>query len=624
MIGCALYGEIWPLLPPDANQSAEHPAAERARLVIDNQLQRLLPSHSERLASKLRAACRRWLDKLVRRTPRDLPRRPDSQFQDRLLADLAAQDKFESAIRLLLRRLIPNPQLAFAAVVESAEIDDQPIRSRALCEDSRRTLVVGDDLREELTFQPSLILAGRELRDHAIFQNLAIEDRRKVEQLYLLRLGDACGEFDVLITSALFPIDLSASENLKFTENVVAMLSELWTANRASRTRRAKQESDKAFAALRIQLKPCNDNPGQIIAQYIGQLQKQLDVDRVSLLVTRGAMSTTRLAVSGPAMPRGIETEWRRHEDTLAAACIDQGCLIRFDMSALRSLAIDTLVGGAVTAPIMIDNRVGAVLCLTSRNGWPIPVRVQRLVRGCAECIQEALVELRTSGEVSQRESSPTVIAPLKLTGTSQQVENQSIEAKSEFLATMSYETRNPGHDFWSMSQADFDTDLTETTHRLTEPNSSGDNSLITLVDDIQDGCESARGWHVLLVDDDPMSRLIGREILQKHGHGVTVVHAGADAVLTVQQQEFDLVLLDLNMPEVDGYSAARQIRRWEQTVGRRTRLIALTGDYGKVERAACREADMDGCLAKPLDMQRLRTTIADLSESKPTTQCLL
>ena len=588
------------------NPTADQPAVARARPRLKLRFPRLLPVAGSGWAVKVRSAYRRWLPFLKRGAQRDWSGSPALDLHDRIFTELAAQRDFDEAVRLLLRQLIRDPQLGFAAVVESVKIDDQPLRSRGLCQDSRRSLTVGNDLRDALTFQSSVTLRGKELRDHELFQKLAICDRRKVEQLYVLRLGEARHGFDVLITSDLFPADLEPRQRMAFTENTVALLSGLWTKNRAARTELAQHETDEAFAELRIHLESANDNPRQTIARYIDELRDSLDVDRVSLLVPHGTMATIRLAVGGPAMPRNIEKTWREHENLLAAACIEQGELMQFDTAALRSLDIDTLIGGATTSPIMIDGCVVALLFLTTRSGWPTSVRGQRLVQGCAECLQETIAKMRSAAESNARaQRSNTVRRNFPTTAS----------PMHELLATMTYEISNPGSDFVGTVHASLDPDFAETPADNSEPRSSTEPSLSPTIDETPECEELPERWRVLLADDDPISRLIGREILHKHGHQVTVVRNGADAEAAIHAGQFDVMLLDLQMPDIDWHTVVRQIRAGERMHHRRTYLIALTDD-GSDDRQELgfQEADIDVCLVKPVNSQELRSALGELT----------
>lgn len=119
----------------------------------------------------------------------------------------------------------------------------------------------------------------------------------------------------------------------------------------------------------------------------------------------------------------------------------------------------------------------------------------------------------------------------------------------------------------------------------------------------------------ILLVEDNPVNQLVAKGMLSKLGCAVTVAAHGAEALSQLEQHRFDLVLMDCNMPVMDGYEASRQIRRsgrWPDLP-----IIALTANAMPEERERCRAAGMSDYLAKPFRREEL---IALLDLWVPTT----
>ncbi len=110
----------------------------------------------------------------------------------------------------------------------------------------------------------------------------------------------------------------------------------------------------------------------------------------------------------------------------------------------------------------------------------------------------------------------------------------------------------------------------------------------------------SPRALRVLLAEDHPINQKFAVRVLEGAGHSVTVANNGREAVEQTGSQEFDVVLMDIQMPEVDGLDATRAIRARE---GGRTRLpiIAMTANAMKGDREMCLEAGMDGYVPKPV-----------------------
>jgi len=113
----------------------------------------------------------------------------------------------------------------------------------------------------------------------------------------------------------------------------------------------------------------------------------------------------------------------------------------------------------------------------------------------------------------------------------------------------------------------------------------------------------------VLLADDNRVNQKVALGALQRMGLTVDVANNGEEAVAAWAAGVFDLILMDCQMPVMDGYQAAREIRARE-TGARRTPIIALTADAMKGTEQLCRESGMDDYLTKPIDRDRLSEVI--------------
>ncbi len=120
------------------------------------------------------------------------------------------------------------------------------------------------------------------------------------------------------------------------------------------------------------------------------------------------------------------------------------------------------------------------------------------------------------------------------------------------------------------------------------------------------------RRLSVLLAEDNAVNALVATRVLERIGHRVTRVSTGAQAVDLVLSTTFDVVLMDVQMPILDGLEATRKIRAHEhQQGGRRLPIIALTANAMKEDDLACLAAGMDAYLTKPLEPLRLKETVA-------------
>lgn len=118
----------------------------------------------------------------------------------------------------------------------------------------------------------------------------------------------------------------------------------------------------------------------------------------------------------------------------------------------------------------------------------------------------------------------------------------------------------------------------------------------------------------VLLAEDNVTNQKLAIAILEKRGHRVTVVGDGREAVAAYEKNPFDVVLMDMQMPDVDGLEAAATIRAIEKSTGRHTPIIALTANAMIGDRERCLKAGMDEYLSKPLRAEDLIRTIDQLT----------
>ena len=105
----------------------------------------------------------------------------------------------------------------------------------------------------------------------------------------------------------------------------------------------------------------------------------------------------------------------------------------------------------------------------------------------------------------------------------------------------------------------------------------------------------------ILLAEDNAVNKVVAVRLLEKRGHRVSVATNGREAVEAVQRETFDLVLMDVQMPEMDGFEATEKIRQWEAGTGRHVPIFALTAHAMSGDAERCRDAGMDGFLPKPI-----------------------
>ncbi|HIJ95144.1 MAG TPA: response regulator [Desulfuromonadales bacterium] len=118
----------------------------------------------------------------------------------------------------------------------------------------------------------------------------------------------------------------------------------------------------------------------------------------------------------------------------------------------------------------------------------------------------------------------------------------------------------------------------------------------------------------ILLAEDVPINQELATIVLEQMGHRVTLAVNGAEAVEQFGNNSFDLVLMDMQMPLMDGLQATRAIREQEQRSGRRTPIIAMTANASENDRQNCLASGMDDFIVKPVRAELLQKTLAQFS----------
>jgi len=115
---------------------------------------------------------------------------------------------------------------------------------------------------------------------------------------------------------------------------------------------------------------------------------------------------------------------------------------------------------------------------------------------------------------------------------------------------------------------------------------------------------------NVLLAEDNQVNQYLALRLLEKRGHRVTIAGNGAEAVMALEKENFDLVLMDVQMPVMDGFEAVAAIRAREAQTGGHVRIVAMTASAMEGDRQRCLDGGMDGYIAKPIRVQDLTAAL--------------
>ncbi len=125
-------------------------------------------------------------------------------------------------------------------------------------------------------------------------------------------------------------------------------------------------------------------------------------------------------------------------------------------------------------------------------------------------------------------------------------------------------------------------------------------------------------GLHILLAEDNPINQKLAVHLLEKHGHRITLANNGLEALDVLAREEVDLVLMDMQMPEMDGIETTLRIREREKTGNEHIPIIAMTANVMQEDRQRCLEAGMDGYVSKPINSEALFAAISGVCLTSP------
>jgi CheY-like chemotaxis protein len=117
---------------------------------------------------------------------------------------------------------------------------------------------------------------------------------------------------------------------------------------------------------------------------------------------------------------------------------------------------------------------------------------------------------------------------------------------------------------------------------------------------------EPGPGVRILLAEDNKVNQRVAVRMLEKNGHRVIVAGTGYEVLAALEREEFDLILMDVQMPEMGGLEATVAIRKKEESTGRHVPIVAMTAGAMQGDHEKCLAAGMDGYISKPVRSQEL------------------
>jgi CheY-like chemotaxis protein/HPt (histidine-containing phosphotransfer) domain-containing protein len=125
----------------------------------------------------------------------------------------------------------------------------------------------------------------------------------------------------------------------------------------------------------------------------------------------------------------------------------------------------------------------------------------------------------------------------------------------------------------------------------------------------------------VLLAEDNAVNQRLAVRVLERDGHTPVVVNNGKEALAALEREDFDLVLMDVQMPEMGGFECTELIRQRERQTGKHIPIIAMTAHAMKGDEERCLASGMDGYICKPIQFDKLRAAIAQVCKGRSESQ---
>ncbi len=340
---------------------------------------------------------------------------------------------------------------------------------------------------------------------------------------------------------------------------------------------------------------------------------------------------------------RGIEAV---HHVPVAIFHLDRAGRVRFRNSqALRDFgAIDDALGllGAETgdehgsARILDDAMAGEVVAfVTQLESLDGPRWFEVMLRQSLDPLDREAGILFTAFDIDERKREQDRLARARAEAEA------AMRARDEFLAIISHELRTPVHTVAGYTQLvagrPLDSEQQTLVDGMLVAAEQISAHIAELLDSVQDGAARAstpaaagraqrptprpvpapvalaaevQPLDILVVEDNPVNQIMVRAVLEKEGHRVTVVGDGHAAIESVARTRFDLVLMDIQMPGLDGVEVTRVIRA-RGVSSERLPIVALTANLTPASRIRYLQAGMNDCIGKPFRAPDLRATIA-------------
>ncbi len=315
------------------------------------------------------------------------------RLENQILRDVLTQTECRKAVAVLLKRFVPNPEDAFAAFVRFEASQDPVIHARGLSQESVDAMSVPDEVREQLRVHGAVIWEAPTRGSCPFIATLHPNDRKKCRFLVAIACQEGDQLLGILLTTALFPLTAPRSEQLELTMRLMQAIAPSFRQSLELEQQTSQLQCTREMLELRAITDNRFDQPIRMIEAFLVRLCDMVGGDAVRLfLITRERGEELRTMFRhGATSHAGILDAWMEHEERLAQSGNAKACLLAYDRPQLRQIGVDSLIGSALTVPIIQNDAVMGVVCVTRRSPDRPNETQRQLVAWSAETLSHTM-----------------------------------------------------------------------------------------------------------------------------------------------------------------------------------------------------------------------------------------
>ncbi len=292
------------------------------------------------------------------------------RLENQILREVLSQTECSKALNILLKRFVPNPDDGFAAFILLNDMDDATIQSRGLEAESIDSFTVTADVRSQLLQYGAVLWEVPTPSTCPLITQLHPNDRRKIHFLAAIAAKDTQGLLGVMLTSSLLPFGASRSEQIELSTRLLEAVAPNLRQTIEMEQQTSQLQCTREMLELRSIIDARFDQPMRMIENFLARLCDLVRGDCVRLFLhTRDPVEELRSAIrTGTPLQAGLVEPWMEHEERLARCGHSAACLLSFDRPQLQQIGINSLIGSAMTAPVVQNGAIIGIVCITRKT----------------------------------------------------------------------------------------------------------------------------------------------------------------------------------------------------------------------------------------------------------------